>query len=75
MKIQRPDCVKTRRQGSVSIPLLGCSILRWSSPSSCVGGWQDPTGGHEGSVAITESDRILGTLYCGVSCRTMLTGK
>jgi len=30
---------------------------------------------HEGSVAITESDRILGTLYCGVSCRTMLTGK
>jgi len=30
-----------------------------------VGGHQDPAGGHEGNVAMTESDQILGTLFCG----------
>ena len=46
--------------------LLGCLILRRSSPPYCVGGNRDLAGGHEeGTVAITESDRILGTLRCG----------
>jgi hypothetical protein len=46
--------------------LLGCLILRRSSPPSNVGGHQNLADGHEeGSVAITESDRILGTLRCG----------
>jgi len=46
--------------------LLGCLILRRSSPPSSVGGHQDLAGGHEeGTAAITESDRILGTLRCG----------
>src|SRR6266853_2048989 len=41
--------------------LLGCSILRRTSPPSSAGGHQHPAGGHEkGAVAITESDRILG---------------
>src|ERR1017187_8852393 len=44
--------------------LLGCSILRRPSPPSSVGGHQHPAGGHEeGTVAITESDRIFGTLH------------
>ncbi len=54
--------------------LLGCLILHRSSPPSSppssVGGHQDLAGGHEeGTVTITESDRILRTLRCGVSCR------
>ncbi len=46
--------------------LLGCLILRQFSPPSSVGGHQDLAGGHEeNTVAITQSDRILGTLRCG----------
>ncbi len=64
MKIQRPDGMKTFRQGSVSIPLLAQLDLV-PVLAAVRGGHQDPVGGHEGTVAITESDRILGTL-CGV---------
>ncbi len=46
--------------------LLGCSILRRTSPPSSAGGHQHPAGGHEkGTVAITESDRILGHCTAG----------
>src|SRR6266851_9007828 len=50
--------------------LLSCLILRRSWPLSSVGGHQDLAGGHEEyTVAITQIDRILGPLRCGVSCR------
>ncbi len=50
--------------------LLSCLILRRSWPLSSVGGHQDLAGGHEeDTVAITQIDRILGPLRCGVSCR------
>jgi hypothetical protein len=39
-----------------------------------VGGHQDLAGGHEeGTVAITESDRILGTLRCGSAAESVST--
>ena len=65
MTIQRPNCMKALRQGSVSIPLLARLDLVPVLAAVVRGGHQDPVGGHEGTVAITESDRILGTL-CGV---------
>ena len=46
--------------------LLSCLILGRSSTPSSVGCHQDFAGGHEeGTMAITESDRILGTLRRG----------
>lgn len=64
MTIQRPGCMKTLRQGSVSISLSraarSCGGPR---PASGVSGYRDPAGGHQvGAVAFTESDRFLGTL-------------
>jgi len=68
------------------LALLGCSILRRTSPPSSAGGHQHPAGGHdEGTVAITESDRILGhctagsaaerRLFVAVSMRTSRPGR
>jgi hypothetical protein len=55
--------MKTVRQGSVSIPLLARLDLVPVLAAAVRGGRRDPVGGHEGIVAITESDRILGTLW------------
>jgi hypothetical protein len=70
MKIQRPDCTKTLRQGSVSIPLLGSTFVPVLAPSVGVVWWPPsatriPSAGHEGTVAITESDRISGHCTAG----------
>src|SRR5262245_31938810 len=72
MKIQRPDCMKTFRQGSVSIPLLALLDLVPVLAAVVRGGHQDPVGGHERTVAITELDRILGTLCDGLAAEYLL---
>jgi len=56
--------MKTFRQGSVSIPLLARLDLVPVLAAVVRDGHQDPVGGHEGTAAITESNRILGT-FCG----------
>src|ERR1039457_2533312 len=73
MTIQRPNCMKTLRQGSVSISLSPaarpCAVAR---PASGVSGYQDPSGGHEeGAVANHRERPVLWTLRCGsaAECR------
>jgi hypothetical protein len=67
MQIQRPDCIRTPRLGSVSIPLSPLLDLAPVLAAVRWGGDQDlPAGGHEEvAVIITESDQILRTLRCG----------
>jgi hypothetical protein len=50
--------------------LLGCSILRRSSPGSGVSGYQDPAGGHdEGAVANHRERPVSRDTALRVSCR------
>jgi hypothetical protein len=74
MTIQRPNCMKTLWQSSVSIPLSSAArCCAGRRPASGVGGSQDPAGGHEeGAAPITESNRFLGTLRCGSAAERRL---
>jgi hypothetical protein len=70
MTIQRPNCMKTLRQGSVSIPLSSaarsCADPR---PASRVSGYQDPAGGHEeGAVANHRERPVSRDTALRVSC-------
>ncbi len=47
MKIHRPDCMKTPRQGSASIPFSLLLDLASALAASSVGSHQDPAGGYE----------------------------
>jgi len=72
MTIQRPNCMKTFRQGSVSISLClaarSCAVAR---PSSGVSGYQDPAGDHEEGAEANHRERpVLGTTALRIRCRT-----
>jgi len=73
MTIQRPNCMKTLRQGSVSISLSpaarSCAGPR---PASGVSGYQDPAGGHEeGAVANHRERPVSRDTALRISCRTL----
>ncbi len=76
MTIQRPNCMKTLRQGSVSISLSpaarSCAGPR---PASGVSGYQDLAGGHEeGAVANHRERPVSRDTALRISCRTPIRG-
>ena len=74
MTIQRPNCMKTLRQGSVSIfPSRLLDLEAVARPASGVSGYQDPARGHEeGAVANHRERPVLGTLRCGSAAERRL---
>ena len=72
MTIQRPNCMKALRQGSVSISLSPAArSCAGPCPASGVRGYQDPAGGHEeGAVANHRARSVSRDAALRIGCRT-----